>query len=168
MRTFDRSRRIGFAEKETLNFTFLQRQQYAPKAGHTVSLGLRKINRFFDLGHATFGVPSIQDAAGEGANLLVRNAGYIRRKSANQSFFHIRMQLRFELRPVNVVATDDEPLPDSFLSLAQQAFGHRPEVVHRLLGYVAFGMTGVIAIKAVTSSGAWQQVNHGLPFTQIV
>src|ERR1700694_2802166 len=101
MRTFNRSRRIVFAEKETLNFPFFQRQQYAPKAGHTVSLGLRKTNGLVDLRHATFGVPSIQDAAGEGANLLVRDASYIRRKSANQSFFRIWVQLRFELRPVN-------------------------------------------------------------------
>ena len=65
MRTFNRSRRIVLAEKETLNFPFLQRQQYAPKAGHTVSVGLRKIDGLVNLRHATFGVPSIQDAAGD-------------------------------------------------------------------------------------------------------
>src|ERR1700758_5444722 len=78
------------------------------------------------------------------------------------------MKMRFELRPVGLLATDNEAFPHTLFKLAQQAFGNRFEVLKRLVRYSAFRVTSFISLKAVVGPTARKHVNKGLALPQLV
>ena len=73
-----------------------------------------------------------------------------------------------ELRPVGILATDDEPLPDAFLKIGPQPFGNCLEVLQRFLGHAAFGMAGFVAVVAIARAVARKHVDDGSALVQVV
>src|SRR5450631_484316 len=82
--------------------------------------------------------------------------------------FNVRVEVRVELGPVGILATNDEPLPYSLFVVAKQPVGNRLEVAERFLGHAAFGMAGFVAVIAIARAVARKQVHHGSPFAHVV
>jgi len=78
------------------------------------------------------------------------------------------MQMGFELGPVGILTTDDEPLPDPSLEFGPQAFGNCLEVLQSFLGDATFGVAGFVAVIAVAGSTAREHVDNGSAFAQVV
>src|ERR1700674_5007813 len=78
------------------------------------------------------------------------------------------MKVGLELRPVDIVATDDEPLPGASLQVGTQPFGNCLKVLERFFGHAAFGMAGFVAVVAITRSATREHVDNGPVFAQDV
>ncbi len=78
------------------------------------------------------------------------------------------MKVRFELGPVGILASDNEPLPDAFLEVGAQPFCNSLEMLQRFLGHASLGMSGFVAVEAVARSVAREHVDNGSAFAQVV
>src|SRR5271157_3256573 len=78
------------------------------------------------------------------------------------------MEVGLELRPVGILATDDEPVPDAFLEVRPQALGNCLEVLERFLGHSTLRMSPFVTVETVAGSVAREHVDNSSAFPQIV
>src|SRR5580698_6955603 len=92
-------------------------------------------------------------------NLFVAHVGNLGGKPAQQFLLGVGVQLRFELRPVNVLATEDPLLKHAFVFVTStegilEELGDELEMLTGFIGDAALGVAGIVAAEAVAASAA--------------
>src|SRR5579864_562380 len=87
---------------------------------------------------------------------------------AEQPLLHIRVQVGFKLRPVALLAADNQFFPDTFFLFVLKPSGDCFEVVHGFVGDAALRMPTVIAREPITAAPAWQGMEKAIPFPEFI
>jgi hypothetical protein len=84
-------------------------------------------------------------------HLLLSGTAHLGYESPQEPLLHVRVKLTFKIMPVDVWASNDEPVErPSFESLFQE-FGDVFEMVQNFVIHAAFGVAGIIARKSVAA-----------------
>ncbi len=102
------------------------------------------------------------------ADLLVRNARDVSREATDDALLHVGVQMRFEVRPIDVVASNNQALPEPALEIEQQSFGNRLEVLQSFVRHTPLCMPRFIAFVTITCRASWQEMEQGWTLLQIV
>ena len=65
---------------------------------------------------------------------------------------YIGMQMGFKLRPVAVMAANDQFFPQTFFQFFFEPLGHSFEVVHGFIGCPPLGVPAIITAETVAAS----------------
>src|SRR3954468_14136577 len=76
------------------------------------------------------------------------------------------MQVRVDLRPQLIAATDGKVIKVVFLKAYEQPVGDFFEVPHRFVVYMAFDMAGIVSMKAVATCASRLRVHDLLTLAQ--
>src|ERR1700758_18271 len=87
---------------------------------------------------------------------------------AEQPLLHIRVQMRFKLWPVALLAADNQFFPDTFFLFVLEPSGYCFEVMHGFVGDAALRMPSVIAREPITAAPARQGMKKAIPFLKFV
>src|SRR6478672_9147168 len=90
------------------------------------------------------------NARGFGSCGFVPQRAKVLREPANDLFLHIGMQLTLQLRPVDVVTPDNQPLKLLALGSALQELGNHAVVTASFVVRVPLRVTGIVAAKPIT------------------
>ncbi len=102
------------------------------------------------------------------ANLFIGDAGNVGGESANQALLYVGMEMSLELGPRRILATDDEPLPDTFFEVGPQPLRNCLEMLQRFLRDAPFGMAALVAVVTVAGGVAREHVDDGSAFAQVI
>jgi len=165
---FDRVRGVVFRDQQSLHLPHLQRPQDTPQAGDAISIASGLAENFVDQVMPVVIEGLSQDMRGLFAHLLLGDRADIRRHPSQQSFLQVGMEMRLELMPIDVLASDDEIVEGSFFLSQSQVFSHVLIVVQDFIVHATLGVTGVISGKPVTTAAAGQSVKEGFAFLEFV
>src|SRR5712692_6468718 len=76
------------------------------------------------------------------------------------------MEMRLELMPIDVLASDDEIVESSFFLPLAQILSHVLVVVQDFIVYAALGMAGIVSRETVPAAG--QSMEQGFAFFEFI
>jgi len=109
-----------------------------------------------------------QHLCGLFANLLFGDAPDIERNPPQQAVLEVRMEMHFELGPVDVLATDDEIVEGPLFLTLSEILSNILEMPDDFVIDAAFGTARVVSRETISSAAAWQGVNHRLSFPDFI
>ncbi len=101
-------------------------------------------------------------------HLLFGDGGDIRRDSSQQSLLDVGVEMRLELMPIDVLASDDEIVEDSLFLPLPQILSDVFVVMQDFIVHAAFGMAGIVSRETVPAAPAGQSMEEGLAFFEFV
>src|SRR5579872_6033370 len=101
------------------------------------------------------------------ANLVAGDVRNVRLKSAQQDLTNVVVQLWFELRPMNVLTTENPFLEDSFFQRLFQDFGNCLEVLASLVVDAALGVASVVPGITIAAPLAGQRLEQSFALGQL-
>src|SRR5581483_9381851 len=159
----DRVCAIVVADQESLHLSQFERPQHTAQTGHAEVVALRLVQNLADEGMPAMVERFAKNPRRLLSDLIIGRRGELSREAAHQPLLYVRMQVRLELRPMRVLAADDQLLPQPLLCLIFKTFRYDFEVVHDFIGNAALGMPGIIAVEAVASATPRQVMREAFP-----
>ena len=88
--------------------------------------------------------------------------------ATQQALTDVRMEMRFELVPIDVLAADDQIVESSRFLPLSQILGNIFVVALNFIVDTAFGVAGIVTRETVSATAAGQSMEKGLPFLEFV
>src|SRR5260370_24264303 len=135
-----------------MDLPYLQRAQYAAQSRDSTGVAACLIHRFLDKLVAAPIPPLGEDALCIRPHLVSRDVTHIGGEPSQEPLDDVGMQLRFEVRPMNLRAAQNPLLKEIFLLGVFEAFGDVLEVLANFFVNATLGMARIVTGKAVAAT----------------
>jgi hypothetical protein len=155
-----------FTQQQRLHFALFKRSKHAAQPGDSTSMAARLLE---DLPHQftpAIALPLIHNLFGAGTNLIARDVARVGGETPQQRAARVRMQLRLDLRTVNVQTTEDPFIEETFLKGLLQHVGDCLEMLADFVVDPALRMATIVAGIAVAASLAGKTLKQTFAFGQ--
>src|SRR6202041_209466 len=154
------------ADQQRLHLAQFERAQDSPQAGNAAGVAPCLVQSLVHKLAAAATFPIFRDALSLGANLVARNVPKVGMEMPQQRLLYIGMQLRFQHRTVNVLASQDPLIEDATFERILEYLGNSFEMLADFIVDATLGMTAVVTRITVTAAFARERLKQAFALGQ--